>query len=292
MAMTSVAVINFKGGVGKTTLTLCLGRVLAEAGKPPLLFDLDAQMSLTHALSLDRATGQESEAYQKWHQNSESILRVLLKYIDRVRKDKKFDLEPDDDFICTAVPPSHFVPSDPRMYALDLKPSHKEAGRDFMATLTKAVRRYCPQKYEFIFCDCPPNISMLSYSMLHACDIVLVPFNPDFYAMQGLQLFLEFLKRTIDRKQPPFVALVMNRARETGPAGLRTLTSDSERHLRDAISIARNAGQMYEMPVHVLKTYIPDLVGIGNAAVGGIPESRHQTFASIARELQNISARL
>lgn len=290
--MTSVAVINFKGGVGKTTLTLCLGRVLAETGKPPLLLDLDAQMSLTHALSLDPATGRESGAYERWHHDRTSILKVLLKYIDRIRKGKKFELDPDDDFICTAVPPLHFVPSDSRMYALDIKPSHKEAGRDFMDALVKSVRRSCPQKYEFVLCDCPPNISMLSYSMLHACDIVLVPFNPDFYAMQGLQLFLKFLRKTIDRKRQPFVALVMNRARETGPAGFRVLTSDSERHREDAEGIARETEKFHNIPVRVLKTYVPDLVGIGNAATGGIPESRHNTFAAIAKELRVIAARL
>jgi len=57
----TIATINFKGGVGKTTVTWCLGDVLSSiSNQNVLIFDLDAQMSLTQAIALNEDTGSES----------------------------------------------------------------------------------------------------------------------------------------------------------------------------------------------------------------------------------------
>jgi cellulose biosynthesis protein BcsQ len=66
---TTIATINFKGGVGKTTVTWCLGDVLSTYSSNVLLFDLDAQMSLTQAIALD-AEGNSSGQFASWKESS------------------------------------------------------------------------------------------------------------------------------------------------------------------------------------------------------------------------------
>jgi hypothetical protein len=53
-------------------------------------------------------------------------------------------------------------------------------------------------KYKYVFFDCPPNFSVLSYSTLATCKLILVPVNPDFYAARGLSLILKHLKLRIE----------------------------------------------------------------------------------------------
>ena len=75
MSARTIATINFKGGVGKTTVTWCLGDILSifDSAKV-LLFDLDAQMSLTHAIALD-ADGGSSGKFNRWYENRKSNMR-------------------------------------------------------------------------------------------------------------------------------------------------------------------------------------------------------------------------
>ena len=66
----TIATINFKGGVGKTTVTWCLGDVISEfSNSKVLLFDLDAQMSLTQAIALNEK-GFLEDRFQKWYESS------------------------------------------------------------------------------------------------------------------------------------------------------------------------------------------------------------------------------
>ena len=67
----TIATINFKGGVGKTTVTWCLGDVVSSLSNAKvLMFDLDAQMSLTQAIALNEDTGALEERFGKWYQRS------------------------------------------------------------------------------------------------------------------------------------------------------------------------------------------------------------------------------
>ena len=68
--MKTIATINFKGGVGKTTVTWCLGDVLSQRENSNiLLFDLDAQMSLTQAISLE-SDGNVNGKFNTWQEKS------------------------------------------------------------------------------------------------------------------------------------------------------------------------------------------------------------------------------
>src|SRR5439155_6582351 len=79
----TIATINFKGGVGKTTVTWCLGDVLSSTSKlRGLMFDLDAQMSLTQAIALNEDTGFLEERFAKWREKSIQRKKTIFDALD------------------------------------------------------------------------------------------------------------------------------------------------------------------------------------------------------------------
>jgi chromosome partitioning protein len=119
--MKTIATINFKGGVGKTTVTWCLGDVLSTYTKSKvILFDLDAQMSLTQAIALD-AEGNSSGKFAAWYDSSiahdRTIFSVLRKFLDG----DLTSFQADNGFVFRLTPNYHFVPSTEQLYWLELE---------------------------------------------------------------------------------------------------------------------------------------------------------------------------
>lgn len=125
MSARTIATINFKGGVGKTTVTWCLGDVLSVFDSAQvLLFDLDAQMSLTHAIALD-ADGGSSGKFDRWYdsskENNRDIFSVLRQHLDGDLQ----DFHADNGFvyrlkktIISCPPPSNYTGSSWRVLTL------------------------------------------------------------------------------------------------------------------------------------------------------------------------------
>lgn len=79
----TIATINFKGGVGKTTVTWCLGDVVSSlSDSRVLMFDLDAQMSLTQAIALNEDTGALEERFGAWYQRSIEKRKTIFDALD------------------------------------------------------------------------------------------------------------------------------------------------------------------------------------------------------------------
>jgi cellulose biosynthesis protein BcsQ len=66
--------------------------------------------------------------------------------------------------------------------------------------------------YDYVLFDCPPSFTLLSYSVLSCCDLVLIPVNPDFFASRGVSLLLNSLKMRIEPHPTPQIAVFMNKA--------------------------------------------------------------------------------
>lgn len=214
----TVAVVNFKGGVGKTTVTWCLGDVLAAYSRRNiLLFDLDAQMSLTQAISLDMWDGSVNQNFEKWRRsavdNKRTIYDVLLRFLNP--KNGAFDFTPDDDFVhrLKKSPAVYdFVPSKEDLYWLELERQDPEKGRGFIDRLVgKIANSPNLPKYDFILFDCPPSFTMLSYSVMSSCDMILIPVNPDFFAADGVGLLIQGLAMKVESSRRPKIGVFMNR---------------------------------------------------------------------------------
>jgi len=130
----TIATINFKGGVGKTTVTWCLADTLATySNASVLMFDLDAQMSLTQAVGLNEDSGSLHAAFGSWYDRSVSDRRTIFDAIDQYTKPgAHFDFPIAYDFIYQIAKGLHFVPSVEDLYWLELEVFDRDQMKDFI----------------------------------------------------------------------------------------------------------------------------------------------------------------
>ena len=196
--MKTIATINFKGGVGKTTVTWCLGDILSTFGNSNvLLFDLDAQMSLTQAIALD-ADGASSGKFDKWYEKSINNKRNIFSVLRRYLEDDLTKFHPDNGFVYRLNKNYHFVPSTEQLYWLELETPDPGKGKFFVKNLLGRIQNSGSlPEYDYVLFDCPPSFTILSYSVLTCCDLILIPFNPDFFAAKGVGLLIAGLRHRI-----------------------------------------------------------------------------------------------
>ena len=161
-----IAIVNQKGGVGKTTTAINLGAALARSGRNVLLVDLDPQGNASTGLGL-------------FPENREATTLDLLQ-----------GHKPDETVSATNVPSLWIVPSTTDLAGADVMLSSKSR-RSYLlrdALAHKALARF---SFDYILVDCPPSLSILTVNALVAADSVIVPLQSEFFALEGLsQLML------------------------------------------------------------------------------------------------------
>jgi len=128
----TIATINFKGGVGKTTVTWCLGDVVSSfSNAKVLMFDLDAQMSLTQAIALNEATGALLDKFGTWYETATSRGKTIFHALDQyARPGQHFDFGIGFDFIYQITETFHFIPSVEDLYWTELEISIATASKN------------------------------------------------------------------------------------------------------------------------------------------------------------------
>jgi len=161
----SIAVVNQKGGVGKTTTTVNLTAALAGLGKRVLLCDFDPQANATSGMGVDKSAV------------SPSVYDVLIS-----------GAEPEK-----AIVPTKFG---------DVLPSNKAlagAGVEMIGLedpqhLLKRALAQLQDRYDYILIDCPPSLELLTVNALTAADTLLVPVQCEYYALEGLSDLLSTVR--------------------------------------------------------------------------------------------------
>jgi chromosome partitioning protein len=162
-----LAIVNQKGGVGKTTTTVNLATALAAVDKKVLIIDFDPQGNASTGLGISLSS-REITSYE-----------IILDDIDVSKAIQK-----------TAVPNLHIVPA-----TIDLSGAEIE-----MVSLVKREFRLKnalignPYNYDYVLIDCPPSLGLLTINALVAADAVLIPLQCEFYALEGLS----HLVRTVE----------------------------------------------------------------------------------------------
>ncbi len=167
----TVAIVNQKGGVGKTTTCVNLVAALHEAGQRVLLCDFDPQANATSGMGVDKAATQ-------------GVYDVIINGTDAEK----------------SVVHTHYgdvLPSNKALAGAGIEIVGRE-GREFL--LREALRPLSPA-YDFIFVDCPPSLELLTVNALCAADTLLVPVQSEYFALEGLSDLIstvQLVKRSLN----------------------------------------------------------------------------------------------
>ena len=260
--MKTIATINFKGGVGKTTVTWCLGDVLTQIeGSKTLLFDLDAQMSMTQAISLD-SEGNVHGKFDQWQEKSRKSSRTTFAVLHEFLKSGHLDFHPDNGFVYRLHANYHFIPSTEQLYWLELGNHDPGKGKFFIKELLGRIQNSgALPKYDYALFDCPPSFTLLSYSVLTCCDLILVPVNPDFFAAKGVEMLLTGLTQRIQPHPLPKVMVFANRVRTYA----QKPTKAANQWIADIADTCEKAKSRLDTDVHFLNAWVPDRASIRDA---------------------------
>ena len=166
--MRTIAIANQKGGVGKTTVALTLGRALTARGRQVLLIDLDPQMSLTIALGVtDTEDRSLSEVIGGAIEGTSTIADVARDLGGGLR----------------------LAPADLSMAANELGLTQRDRREYILADALSDVHA------DYCLIDCPPALSLLTINALAAADEVLIPFVPEFLGARSVAIFMQTIER-------------------------------------------------------------------------------------------------
>lgn len=261
MSARTIAILNQKGGVGKTTTALNLGAALQQNGKTVLLLDLDQQGSLTTSAGLvpeelDRTV------YNSLSQYADTKVKMPLSLGSLVlRTPAGLDL----------------IPANIELAGLDLELVGAYNREYILSRALEPLRG----RYDYILLDCPPSLSLLVVNALTAANELLIPMQADYLAAKGVKLLLDSIETMSERLNP--------KLKITGI--LITMADQRTGHTRQIIELTR---YNFQDKVRVFETLIKTNVRLKEAPITGKsildydPKSEAaQAYRALAVEVEN-----
>ena len=170
-----IAIINQKGGVGKSTTAINLAASLGDLGKRVLVVDVDPQGNATSGFGVDKDE-LKHDVYDALT-NDMPLSQIVVE---------------------SPVPNVYVAPATIQLAGAEIELVSVMARESVLRYVLEDVR----DKYDFIFVDCPPSLGLLTVNSLVAADSLLIPIQCEFYALEGLTKLLESMRMVKGRLNP------------------------------------------------------------------------------------------
>ena len=227
-----ISVINQKGGVGKTTTVINLATALAELGKKILVIDLDPQGNATTGLGVSN------------NDNDKNIYKIIIG-----------QNSPNNCIQPSCVKNLDLIGSNVNLSGLEVETA-TDPKRAFLLKEILEQNQELFSKYENIFIDCPPSLSLLTVMSLVVADELLVPLQTEFFALEGISQ----LVKTIER-------IKINLNPSLNIRGILLTMFDKRNKLSNQVD--EEARKYFKEKVY--KTVIPRNVRLSEAPSHGVP---------------------
>jgi chromosome partitioning protein len=251
--MRTIAIINQKGGCGKTTTSINLAACLARLGHKTLLLDMDPQGHCGIGLAVPEEQI-ERTVYDTLIDESDGRVARLNEIVWQIASD--FDL----------------APSNIKLAGFEQVFAGRSGREDRLTRALASVQ----DVYEWCIIDCPPSVGLLTFNALRACDEVIVPVETGFFSLHGLTKMMETLEVLKDRCSKDILIRV-----------LPTLYDTRTKLAREVLSELRSKFRDYLMESTVnFNTKLKEAASFGQPITEYDPGSRgYKDFVNLAREL-------
>ena len=234
-----IAIVNQKGGVGKTTTCVNLAAAIKAAGKRVLLCDFDPQANATSGMGVDKSV-------------SNGVYDVIINGVETEK-------------VIVTTPYGDVLPSSKALAGGGVEMIEMADRQFLLRNALDAVR----EDYDYIFVDCPPSLELLTLNALCAADGILVPVQCEYYALEGLSDLMATLRTVKKRLNPKLeifcVVLTMYDGRTNFSA---QVAQEVRRHFPGKVlkSVVPRNVRLAEAPSHGLPVTAYDKLSRGSVA--------------------------
>ncbi len=237
-----IAIANQKGGVGKTTTAINLAASLAVLERKVLIIDADPQANTTSGLNFSPDNDEERTLYE-----------VMIGRIAA-----------DDALIQTEIPGLHMIPSHINLVGAEIEMLELENRESVLKNALAPIR----DNYDFIIIDCSPSLGLITVNTLTAADSVIIPVQPEFFALEGLGKLLQTIRLVQNGVNPAltiegFVATMFD-----GRTRVHTqVVGELRDHFKDMVfkTIIQRNIRLSEAPSHGKPIILYDIMSNGSS---------------------------